>query len=462
MKYLSLTLILFLHLVSSSAQSVISEAEFLNQVFLYHPVAQQANLLEEIAFAKLLKAKGAFDPKLEMDYQQKNFDDKNYFQLLQGTVKVPTWIGADVKLAYNWNSGVYLNPENNVPTRGLITAGIDLPILQGLIFDKRRADLQTAKNYKEMGSLEKQQALNQLVFDALEAYWLWYEAYQNNLIAKEGLTLAENTFELVKGTYALGDKAAIDTIESLIQVQNRQVELGTATLNFMNAKLWLSSFLWMENFVPAQITDTAIPENYYVDRASIDSTLQLVKGFEDSLSLRHPKIEWYAFNVQNYEIEKRLKKEMLKPQLNLGYNFLNEVFQDNLFDQFNIANYKWNVNFSMPLFLRKERADLKMVKAKQESANLQYNNLQLQQRNKIEMISNKIGIYLEQLRVNDANILNNRTLVDAEKKKFTIGESSLFLVNYREIALLKVLQKQAEIEAKLKIALAELDLEVAW
>jgi hypothetical protein len=100
---------------------------------------------------------------------------------------------------------------------------------------------------------------------------------------------------------------------------------------------------------------------------------------------------------------------------------------------------------------------LAIVKAELEGANLEYSLVQLKQRNKIESISNKIRIFQEQLRLSGKNVIDNSNLVKAEKRIFEIGESSLFLVNFREIMMLKVMQKQAEIESKLQISVAELD-----
>jgi len=454
----SILFVLFFYLMS--AQEIVSEKDFLLMVLQEHPIAQQAALLESQGIAKLLKAKGWFDPKLDVSYDQKSFDGKNYFQVANGGLRIPTWIGADVKLDYNWNNGIFINPENNLPLSGLISAGIELPVLRGLIMDKRRADLQQGKNYAQMGELERQQLLNTLVLDARTAYWQWYEAYKKMGIAKEGVLLAVTTFNFVKSSNRLGDKPAIDTLEALVQVQNRKIEETDAELEFMNSTILTSSFLWLEGFIPAELNDDAIPQAFTLN--DLDAVLAEVEGKEEDLALANPMVQYYKFKMNNLEIERKLKKEMLKPQLNLGYNFISRPIKETGFEQFNIANYKWNVNFSMPLFLRKERGDLAIVKAELEIADLDYSLAQLKQRNKIESIKNKIKIYNEQLQLSEKNVVDNSNLVKAEKRIFEIGESSLFLVNYREIMMLKVMQKQAEIESKLQISLAELDNAIGW
>jgi outer membrane protein TolC len=455
MKRSSLALFILFLVSFSTAQEIVTEKDYLLMLLQEHPIARQADLLENQGLAKLLKAKGWFDPKLDASYDQKSFDGKNYFQVVNGGLRVPTWIGADIKLNYDWNNGIFINSENNLPTSGLITAGIELPLLRGLIMDKRRADLQQGKNYVFMGELERQQLLNNLIFDARKAYWEWYEAYMKLLINREGVLLAEITFDFVKSSSRLGDKPAIDTLEALVQVQNRKIEEADAQLLFLNNTLLASSFLWLEGYVPARFSENAIPQEFIL--MDVPAILASVEGKEDELALANPMVELFKFKRNNLEIETRLKREMLKPQLNLAYNFIARPVQETGFDQFNVANYKWNVHFSMPLFLRKERGDLAIVKAELEGANLEYSLVQLKQRNKIESISNKIRIFQEQLRLSGKNVIDNSNLVKAEKRIFEIGESSLFLVNFREIMMLKVMQKQAEIESKLQISVAELD-----
>lgn len=462
MRFFILICTILSSIVGVHAQTIVTEEEYISSVLQFHPIAIQADLKGEIGNAKLLKAKGWFDPKLSSGYDQKSFDGKNYFQFVDGNLKIPTWIGADVKLAYNWNNGAFVNPENNLPNSGLLSAGIELPVLRGLIFDQRRADLQQGKNYAQMGELERQQILNDLVFEASRAYWMWYEAYRNQVISAEGVTLAKATFDFVKQSSRLGDKPAIDTLEALIQVQNRQLQFQTDSLLLMNNKLWASSFLWLEDFTPVIIAEDAIPMPFQVNLEGIAEFMKTMDVKRDSLLVNNPKLRWYDYKLNNLNIDRRLAKEQLKPSLNLGYNFINQPFDESIFDQFNINNYKWNVNLSLPLFMRKERGDLKILKAEYNAANAELSNLKLQQENKVQAVNNKIQVYLNQLELIEKNIVDNRALVTAEQRKFNIGESSVFLVNYREISLLKVLQKQAKIEANLKTALAELEMVIGW
>ena len=49
----------------------ITLSEYLGYVKNYHPIVKQANLIINSSEAKLLKKRGAFDPKIEVDFNEK-------------------------------------------------------------------------------------------------------------------------------------------------------------------------------------------------------------------------------------------------------------------------------------------------------------------------------------------------------------------------------------------------------
>ncbi len=98
-KYLFL-LILFVSL-SLSAQLndtlVLSFNEFLGYVKKYHPIARQAEMQIGIGQANLMRSRGGFDPKIEVDYERKQFKGIEYYDRFNATFKVPTWYGIELK-----------------------------------------------------------------------------------------------------------------------------------------------------------------------------------------------------------------------------------------------------------------------------------------------------------------------------------------------------------------------------
>jgi len=151
---------------------------FLNWVATYHPIMQQANLLDDEADALRMKARGSLDPKVYGDYEDKSFDQKNYFQVGEAGLKIPTWFGVDVKAAYTWSNGIFLDGSDQLPANGQAVLGVEIPLVQGLLFDQRRAQIQQAELYRAANEAERRDIVNNLMLDAAEGYWKWVYQFQ--------------------------------------------------------------------------------------------------------------------------------------------------------------------------------------------------------------------------------------------------------------------------------------------
>ena len=114
------------------SSEVLTYPEFLGYVKKFHPRIKQANLLISEGEAELMKARGAFDPKIEVDYEEKQFKGSEYYSLLNSSFKIPTWYGIEVKASFDNAEGIYVNPQMTTPNSGLTSVGVTLPLGQGL------------------------------------------------------------------------------------------------------------------------------------------------------------------------------------------------------------------------------------------------------------------------------------------------------------------------------------------
>jgi len=145
------------------------------------------------------------------------------------------------------------------------------------------------------------------------------------------------------------------------------------------------------------------------------------------------------------EVNQQLKAEMLKPQLDLEYNFVNErVSQVNNLN-FNPNDYKAGLFFKLPLFLRKERGNLKLAKIKVNEAQLDLDFESLQLQNKIQASRSEILSFIIQLNTFQSIVKDYSSLLRAEERKFSFGESSVFLVNAREVSLIDSRLKEIKV-----------------
>ena len=169
-------IVILLFLISYQATSqeisnVISLEEYLGYVKKFHPLVKQANLVITESEAKLLKSRGAFDPKLEVDYDKKVFKGSDYFDKLNATFKIPTWYGIEFKANFEENSGIFLNPEANVPLDGLYSAGVKVSLARGLLMNERMSMLKRAKFFIEQAKADRQIAVNNVLFEASKTYF---------------------------------------------------------------------------------------------------------------------------------------------------------------------------------------------------------------------------------------------------------------------------------------------------
>ncbi len=429
------------------AQEVLTYEAYLQWVFSNHPIASIADITLEFGKQEMRIARGNFDPKLYADYDQKQFNSTNYYDKRKAGVSIPTWGGVEVRGLFEQNSGVYLNPERNVPQDGLLVAGVSVNLLQGLTMDPRRLAFRQAEVYMEATQAERRQILNDLFLDATDAYWQWSAAYQNTAALLEGVRLAEVRFEGIKGSVIYGDLPAIDTIEAYTQVLSRMYQLRNVEIELFNARQELSNFLWDNEQQPMMLNDNSIPQEVM----SLPD-IEFDKAELRSLIATHPELQLADFDLATLELERRWKAEQLRPVLALHYNFLSETisgFEDSPFLE---NNYRVGLTFRSPLFLRKERGGLGLTKAKIDYKQNIRDMKSLRLRNKLEADINSLELLEDQVELYSNNISGLRRLLEGELTRFEVGESSLFLINAREVQLFDALLILNNLAAKRNIA----------
>lgn len=432
---------------------VLGFREYLAFVKQFHPVAKQADLVLGSAEANLLQSRGGFDPRLELDFERKEFEGTEYFDRLNATFRVPTWFGIELKGQFEQNDGAFLNPDETLPDDGLFSAGVSVSVLDGLWINERMATLRKARFFEQQSQADRDLLVNQILFDASAAYFNWLQAYKDLLVYDSFLENAQIRFKGIRASALAGDIAPIDTVEAGIAVQNRGLGLEQAKVRFRNASLELSNFLWLDDNIPIELQEGVRPQMEPSEQ--VDQTLEIAGVPLDSFALEsHPKLRSLEYKIQGLEVDRRLKVNQLLPDINLEYNFLTETPE--LINSFNTQNYKGGITFRMPLFLRKERGALKLAKFKLQDAEFERDNALVSIRNKVLAIYNELDSFGRQNDLIDGIVLDYDRLLGAEERKFSFGESSLFLINSREQALIDARLKANEVQNKYLMAKAKL------
>lgn len=404
----------------------------------FHPLINKAYNRAAFGQANLQMSRGAFDPKVSFENQQKQYNDQLYYNQSGGSVSIPTWFGISLKGGYSINEGLYLNPEENLPDNGLYSAGISLDASEGLWINKRMATLKQASLIKDQTKSERDLLINELITEASNAYFNWLLAYENYQVNVAFKNNAEQRFEGVKERALQGDIAMIDTVESYTNVQQRYLSLSESEVALVQARLAASNYLWGADNIPLEISSQSIPLN--ITDLELESFLGIENGGLDNFYLiTHPKLNILNAKIGGLKIERSLKRASFFPEVQANFNVLQSEVEN--FTPINTDQYKAGIKVQMPLFLRKERGALKITDLKLSDAELDLNYESVKIQNKVSQTVQAQVALNEQLNLSNELVSNYSTLLKGEQQKFNAGESSLFVVISRE---------QKLIEAKIK------------
>ena len=444
--------ILFLFIINTLAGQdslrTLSEKQVLEIVKQFHPVAKQADINIEKAKADITIAKGLFDPMLSTKLSNKTFDGTEYYNHFKPELIIPTWYGVEINAGLENLSGNRTDPQETLGRTSF--AGITVPLAKNLLIDKRRADLQQSKIFRQLSEVEKRTVVNDLLLDAMKTYWQWVQCYQVMKVIGDAVTVNEKRFELVKISFRQGERPAIDTIEALTQLQNFRLLLNDAQLDFLNTGLELSVFLWNKNGEPVTLSSSVVPDASWRKINITESSLPVLEDLLSNAKNNHPDLVQFNFKLDALVVEKKLKFQDLLPSINFRYNQLGKGYDivKNTAAPLFENNYQYAISFGIPLRLSEGRGEYRKAKLQIQETELKRNQKTVAIENKIKTIYNELLTLRNQVALQQQQYSSFLVLQRGEETRFFNGESSLFLVNNRETKTLEALQKLNELETK--------------
>ncbi len=437
--------------MTMSAQSgdLLSYEQYIRQVLMHHPVAIQYQMLDRQSELYKLKARGEFDPKLAAYYDEKEFKAENYYETFDAQLSVPTATGIDFKLGYEMTDGAFLDPNQSLPANGLINIGAELPLLQGLMFDERRQVLRQAELLIEGNEVKQREGLAKIQWEASKAYLDWQVAQQSVLINLTAEELAEIRLENVIVSFRTGEGRGIDTVEAKANLLNRQQLVQESQLILAQARRQVELYLWANGLQPLVLDPQAKAQALQAESA--EALLVEIRANKDSLLRRVPAIQSIDIERRSLEIDERLAKQYMLPDLRVKWNTLVTPGSEKSVLS-SVNDYKVGVSLSYPLLNRKARGELALNRLDQEM--LANESVFVQQSTEIllDQLMLEISSLAEQVRILQVSVAEMQKLLEAEQIKFEIGESSIFLVNSRELKLLETQIKLLKLQKDYSLA----------
>ena len=442
----------FLFFIQSvTAQEELTFIEFIESVRQYHPEINQSKLLERKSDAYMRKARGSLDPVLSSSYDSKSFDEKNYYDLWNTGLKIPTALGVDMEVSYETNRGQFLNEQAFLPENGLLSAGISVPLLRGLFYNDRRFQLDGATLIGKQNEIKRIEMVNKVMFKSIKAYLAWEYRYAVSQAYGEVVDIAairlDNTIQL----FNQGDKAAIDTIESQQNLINNQVNYEQARLDYLSAFQSLRNHIWGET--PQALIDGEL----YIPQGASEWLRkdEMISSMDEIVVDALPALRRINLDSESLELRKRNAAENIKPQLDLKVNPLLRLDNNDQLLAYSRQDYKLGVNLYFPLLARKARGEKQLIEVELSENALYRDNVSRQISTQVDALELELSRLQDMLSLTEENLALSSRLLEAENERFRIGESSIFLINSREQKVLSNRLKLLQLNYKIRVIIIE-------
>lgn len=412
--------------VAQPATDTLRLEAFLAAVERAHPQMDAIRLEGAAASAELLEARGAFDPALVTGYEYKSEGAKDKLNVLRSGLSLPVdaVLSPRVTLDYRRGLGSSVDPSVLTAPDGEARVGLAISPFRGLTTDKRRTALATARLAPRRAEAVQAMMRNDLMLEATLAYWDWVQAQQALNIQRDLLDLATRRRDLITQRARAGEEAPVDSLEAELVAVTRRGKLVEAVRKADAARAKLSVFLWDEPRGPG-----ATPSANWVAPSPVgedEADGRLGAAMQRALSAR-PELRELAVKQEQLQLKRRLAGAQLRPDVKFEVQAVSYDPSDPVLD-----DVKVGVTLDQSLFFRGSRA-------RQDDAEVEVRRIEVKRQiaeRKIEAEVEAAMIAVRQAQERRAMAERRVTLAErllaAERRRFELGESTLFILNQRE------------------------------
>jgi len=430
--------------------------EVLARIELTHPLLQATGLERAQARAKVLKALGAWEPKVRSEIEYDRYQTYN----LTNVSGAPNHLSSGyndtfIKIGHPWGWEMFggirnvfgdfatLGGDNTLsPVRPIISPGVAVPqdlqlfypqqmaiiggrfnLLRGFMVNEEYAQFQQAELAGPQAEVKVAQKRQDLYLAGAVQYWDWQVAVRQAEMVKRALAVAEERYHMVEGRAKAGAVAPIDVVEAKEEVQRRREAAIAAQRKVEYEQYKLALFLW-ENGEPVTPRPEWAPE--FQGETTLPSD-EDVAAFKVEATEDRPEVRDLYIQARLNNIELKLAKNGLLPKLTIeGGPSIGSIYW------VGGVGYRTGVLFSMPLFNRAARG--KVLHAEAEQTRLAYTQSYTERQVQIDVDNWLSAIVRARDRVKAATeaLRLAKTLEEGERARFNMGATSVLFVNLRE------------------------------
>ncbi|MEM6908981.1 MAG: TolC family protein [Pseudomonadota bacterium] len=444
--------------------------EVLRSSALTFPTILESFEREAAARSDQLSADGAFDLMLEAEvYDRVTGTFSGGYGEVKATQPLRPF-GAEVFGSYRLSDGTFPIYENifNTNQAGEFKIGALFSLLRNRRIDARRFALEDSRLAAGQAGLDVLLVQLNVQFEALQAYWRWIATGDEIRVYEELLEIAEARAIGLARQVRAGATPRIALTENEQNVIRRRTLLEEAKRNFTTAANSLSFYLRDSNGRLIVPTRENLPSESDLTTLPDMQTLLAVRR-SDILENR-PELQNFRLAIERAENRVALRRNDLQPKLDFNVELSRDVGAvGDGGPTFDSTDTVVGLTFTVPLQRREARGRLQRAEAELREIELRERRVADQIEVELNNILANLNAALQIAALADDEVETATAMVEAERKRFSLGAGDFFLVNLREesAADAQIRQIRADLDGRLAAAsysaatmnLAELGLE---
>ena len=430
----------------------------LQSVEKHYPPLRVALLEAPIAEADYLAAQGRFDLVLRsfVDTNSLGFYESRRFDV---SAEQPTALwGTSFFSGYQTSGGSFPSYDGKFQTNGLgeYRAGMRVPLFRDRAVDSRRAELGKASLGRRLADLGIQQQRLVILQAATARYWNWVAAGRRFAVAQSILDMAVEREKILETAVELGQLPRFEVLDNKRIIEQRRSQFVAGRRGLEQTSFDLSLFYRDDQGQPRVAEPAQLPSAF--PRPTAIDENQLERDITQALD-RRPELARLSTQQDQVRIDQRLAENRRLPGLDFILSYDRELGERRIPRGPN--ELRAGISFELPL--QRRTATGQAVAARTRVAQIDQ-RLQFQREQvsvEVRDAVSAVRAAYEGANVLEAEVLATRQVEDAERLRYDLGESTLFVLNQRELQTADAQVREVSALADYYRALALYELAVA-
>lgn len=433
-------------------------SQVLESVNKHYPPLRAALLERPVAEAERLVATGRFDLllKAKADVQQLGFYENERFQV---QVEQPTTLwGSTVYSGYAQTTGRFPDYDGKLVTNdgGQYLAGVKVPLARDRAIDSRRAELAQRTIGIRLADLSIDQQRIAILQGATRRYWDWVAAGRRLMIARALLEVAQARDSILTEAVRLGALPQFEQLDNQRLVLQRRNNVVEAQRAIENAAIELSLFVRNDQGQPVLVQESQLPLAF-PDPGALEEA-QLLADLE-AAQLRRPDIMRLVFQRNQVQIDRKLAQNQRLPNVDLFAEYTREIGSGPVKRGPN--DIKAGIIFDLPFQRRQATGRMQAAEARLKQIDQRETFQRDQVTAEVRDAASAVRAAYERSRVLHEELRVTRQVEEAERTRYELGDSTLFVLNQREQSTAEAAVREANALADYYRAFAAYELAIA-